>query len=59
MVSHMQNNFPQVYSNELLQTLERDFKFEPSINKSPKVLQNNEIESFNDKGYLPENYGNG
>ena len=48
----MKNNFPQVYSSDLLKSLEREFKFEPIINNCPKFLQKKEIENFNQKGFL-------
>lgn len=48
----MKNNFPQMYSSDLLKSLEREFKFEPIINNCPKFLQKKEIEDFNQKGFL-------
>ena len=48
----MKNNFPQVYSSDLLKSLEREFKFEAVINNCPKFLQKKEIKVFNQKGFL-------
>lgn len=47
-----QNNFPQVYDFDFLKRIKREFSFEKINQKQPTTLSKEDIESFNERGFL-------
>ena len=47
-----QDNFPQVYDFDFLKRIKREFSFKKINQKQPTTLSKEDIESFNERGFL-------
>ena len=47
-----EKDFPQVYDNDFLEELIREFSFKPTEIRNPKILSKKDIQSFDENGFL-------
>jgi ectoine hydroxylase-related dioxygenase (phytanoyl-CoA dioxygenase family) len=48
----MENDFKMIPTEDEIQSLERDLRFHPTVNKSPEHLSVQQIDHFNQQGYV-------